>query len=158
MSEAYPEEETRNLSVWCSSYVSFPKYLDPCAGRLFCAENFTNPFKDPCDGTSQIITRGIGGFIIVIGIVFNILSLIAFNRMRMNLDSLFLMKCLAVYDSMYLLGAFLSFGIEYLSWVFGYGYNKQTAYLYVERISYYSLYRIGGTMSFWTVSILTVER
>ncbi len=148
----------KNLSVWCTNYVPFPDFLDPCVSKLFCLENFSNPFLDPCDGLSQILSRSTGFFIIVFGIVSNILSLIAFSYMKMNVNSLFLMKCLALYDSLYLVGSFLTFGIDFLGWAFGYGYQKQSVYLYVERISYYFFFKICGSMSFWMIAVLTVER
>ncbi len=78
--------------------------------------------------------------------------------MKMNTEFQFLMKCLSVYDFVSLSGALIAFGPEYFRWILGFGYDRNTAYLYVERASYYGLYRLGGSMSFWTIAVLTVQR
>ncbi len=150
--------ESEVLDKLCSNQFPFPKYLDPCAGRVFCVENFSNPFLDDCDGITRTASVGTGCFVLACGLILNVLCIIVLNRMNMNAEVLFLMKCLAVYDFLLLLGAFFTFEAEYFRWIFGFGYNKHTAYLYVERVSYYCLYRLNGSMSFWTLAVLTVQR
>ncbi len=152
------DNETAITEALCSNQFPFPKYLDPCAGGVFCTENFTSPFSDPCDGKFRIIAQGVSSFLIPCGIVMNSITFVVFGKMKMNEEFQFLMKSLAVYDSMTLFGTAFAFGPEYFRWILGFGYDRNTAYLYIERASYYGLYRLGGSMSFWTIAVLTVQK
>ncbi len=149
--------DTDDVSPWCENNFSIPSNIHPCAGRIFCLPSFEVPFENTCDATSQSFTRAIG-FVNLSIISLNIVSLIVFNRMKMIPECLFLLKCLAVFDSLPLLGAFLTFAVEYYKWAFGYGYNRLSAYIYVERISYYLLYRLCGALSYWLIPFLTIQR
>ncbi len=156
MEENFNESEI--FELLCMNQFPFPKYLDPCADQLFCVDNFTSPFLHPCSGKTRLVAEGIGCIIILCGVTLNIFSFVIFGRMTMNAESLFLMKCLAIYDTCFLVGGFIAFGCEYLRWILGFGYDRHTAYLYVDRLSYYCFFRMGASMSYWTIAILTVQR
>ncbi len=149
--------DTDPSASWCANNFSIPGYLHPCAGNIFCLPTFEVPFVNNCDSVSQSFARSLG-FLNFPAIFLHVISLIVFSKMKMIPECLFLLKCLAVFDSLYLLGAFLSFCVEYYKWAFGHGYNRLSAYIYVERISYYLGYRLCGTLSYWMIPMLTVQR
>lgn len=120
--------------------------------------NFYIPFLHPCDGFFQRVIRSVMAIIVLCGLSLNITSLVAFSKIKMNAESLFLMKCLAVYDTLYLVGAFFAYSCVYLLWELGFGYQSLTAYLYVEKISEYTLQRVAAPMSYWIAAVLTVQR
>ena len=125
--------------------------------KASCSTNFRDDFTNSCDN-SWMVFRPLSFIIIILGLSLNVVTLLAFKSIKLNAASLFLMKCLSVYDSLFLWGALLSHVVHYLAWILGFGYINATPYLYVDRISYYCLQRIAAPMSYWTAAVITVQR
>lgn len=123
--------------------------------EIWCSKNIPYPYENPCSG-DVYKTVGVSVPVIVfVALILNSLSLVAFDRMNMNPAPLFLLKCLTVYDSLYLLGAFFTYSGNYLVWEMG---IQHSVYLYVDRISWMVSQRVFAPMSYWTIAVLTVER
>ena len=125
---------------------------------FLCETNFRDDFTNSCGAGFQKVMRPLGSVVVILGIILNIVTLVAFKRIKLNAASLFLMKCLSVYDSLYLFGLCLTRLSHYFVWILGFGYINATPYLYVDRISYYCLQRIAAPMSYWTAAVITVQR
>ncbi len=128
-----------NLSEWCDwSKISIP-YLSPCSGIVYRVFVF-----------AALVTS-------LIGVVLNIVSLLAFFKMTLNPPALFLMKCLAVYDTLNTACSNAD-GIPYLAWLLGFGHILfSTPYWYID-LPVYNIYRFAGSLSSWTVCVMTVQR
>ncbi len=130
---------------------------DQSLPEAWCSRNLTIPYLDPCYGLTMQVARATGAGIAVTGLVLNGVSLLSLSRMRMNAESLFLLKSLAVYDLVYLAAFLVILPPRYLAWVLGHGDIQYTAYLYVYQVVFF-LYRIGLSMAFWVVFILSTQR
>ena len=102
-------------------------------------------------------SRASGTIIPVIGLILNILSLLALSKMKMNAQSLFLMKSLAWWDSIYLSSWIGMITPRYLAWLGGFEDLQYTVYQYVFRVVY-CFFRISVSMAFWLVCLLTADR
>ncbi len=125
--------------------------------ELWCSYTFPIPYNDPCYGFLYKMSTVVGTVISVTGLNLNGLSLLAFQQMSLNAESLFLAKCLAVYDSFFLFSYLSTEAVVCLTWMFGFGYISNTAYKYCYRFMFV-LFRIAGPMSFWTMCVITVQR
>ncbi len=95
--------------------------------------------------------------IVLVGLVLNILTLLALNKMKLNAESLFLMKCLGIYDSCLLLSWTFIGIVPYFAWILGFGMLSTTVYAYVY-LAAYCFFRTVGPMAWWIVCVLTVQR
>lgn len=75
----------------------------------------------------------------------------------MNAESAFLLKCLAVFDSLYICYPLLVFGFDGLGHVGGFRKMLSTPFIYIYQI-YYVVFRAVGPMASWTVCVLTAQR
>lgn len=114
-------------------------------------------FTPPCSSFGEKLSSVVGTMIALIGLVLNGLSLLAFKQMSLNTVSLFLAKCLAVYDSIFLFSFLNEKGLVLLMKMLGFGNIYNTAFEYWFWFMYV-LYRIAGPLSFWTVCVITVQR
>ncbi len=122
-----------------------------------CSFNVTVPFSDPCTGLSIQVGYGSGFFVASIGIAFNLVSFMSFNKMSLNKESLFLMKSLAVYDTLFLsTWIFLTFP-RFMGWVIGTRDVQYTVYYYFYQVVY-CVYRTALSVAFWMVCLLTGHR
>ncbi len=153
MSSSY--QDNINTTVTTDNSTSVSKAVSQA--ELWCSYTFPIPYNDPCYGFLYKMTTVIGTVISVTGMNFNGLSLLAFKQMSLNAESLFLAKCLAVYDSVHLFSYLNTQSVVCLTWMFGFGYISNTVYIYWDRF-WYILFRIAAPMSFWTMCVITVQR
>ncbi len=125
--------------------------------EFWCSHTIPIPYTDPCSGFIVQTSSVVGAIICVAGLHLNGLSLLAFKQMSVNADFLFLAKCLAVYDSIFLFAYLNAESVICLTWMFGFGFIHNLAYEHWYRFMYV-LFRIAGPMSFWTVCVITVQR
>ncbi len=126
--------------------------------EYWCSRKFASPYEDPCKGLVERVFGAAMGVVVLAALFLNCLSFAAFFRVKMNKVSLFLLKCLTIFDSLYLIGAFAVFSLDYYLWQGGLKTVAQSAYIYVEQICYAILVRMAAPMSYWIITILTIER
>ncbi len=124
---------------------------------IWCNKKLTVPFLNPCYGSTMQVGRIFATIIPTVGIILNIISLLVLTKMKMNAESLFLMKSLTVYDSAFLITWLCIFPPRYLVWVAGLGDIQYTAYHVFFQIVY-CVYRISLSMAFWLVCLITTHR
>ncbi len=122
-----------------------------------CRKTSAVPFSNPCFGTAMQFQRVSIVFISIVGVALNIVSFLALNKMKLNKESLFMMKILSIYDSLYLFASMLMTSPVYIHWAAGLGYIEYTAYYFVYHIML-CVYRISMSVAFWLVCLLTAHR
>ena len=122
-----------------------------------CRQTATVPFTNPCFGTAIKFHRASSLIIAVVGITLNLMTFLVLQKMKLNKESLFLMKMLSFYDSLYLFASMLMTGPLYISWVSGIGYIRYTSYQSVYHIAF-CVYKISMSLAYWLVCLLTGQR
>ncbi len=121
-----------------------------------CKKTAVILFMNPCFG-AVIQFSGISNLIALMGMTLNIISFIALNTMKLSFDTLLMMKCLCVYDSLYLFAALWLIPLVYIPWLAGSGHIQHTTYYFVYHMMV-CLYRISMAVAFWLVCLLTAHR
>ncbi len=73
--------------------------------KFWCSLKVTSLFEDSCTGIVERVGSASAGVIIIVALVLNFLSFKALSVMKMNSSSLFLLKSLTIFDSLYLFGS-----------------------------------------------------
>ncbi len=77
--------------------------------------------------------------------------------MKMSPEILFLLKCLAVVDSVYIVSPFITDVIPTMGVMLGFGNIALTGYIYLYQVAY-CLYVAATPLTRWTVCLLTIQR
>ena len=119
-------------------------------------ENYVSPPK--CT-LFYFTSMGVAGALIcVVGICCNIFSFLVMKSMNQNPQTAFLLKCLAVFDSMYLFSYLINRSFSIFCEYFDFRMIFYTRYLYFHVCVASVLYRMSGGISYWITCIITTNR
>ncbi len=156
--DTYLHTEEAHTLDWLTSVTSEEaQHKDQSLIESLCRQTSVVPFTSSCYGAAIQFSRVFNTVISGVGITLNIMTFLALNKMKLNKESLFMMKCLSLYDSLYLFTTMCLSAPVYILWVAGFGYIENTKFYYVYHIML-CLYRISMAVAFWLVCLLTAHR